>query len=60
MGFLKPRRLDKEAIEKRVREFPDAAEVEGVTPLNPGFFKLERMRRAGVAVKGKTRTKLKG
>jgi hypothetical protein len=41
---LKPRELDPEAIAKRVAEFPAAKAVEGVTPLNPGFFQLERMR----------------
>ena len=34
---------------------------EVVTPLNPGFFQLERMRTAGVAKKrGKTRAKVRG
>lgn len=61
MGFLKPRDLDKAAIAQRVAEFPEAVAVEGVTPLNPGFFQLERMRRVdGAKAKSKMRTELKG
>jgi hypothetical protein len=53
--LLKPREIDSEAIETRVREFPDAPAIEGVTPLNTGFFKLERMRMAGPQGKVKLR-----
>jgi hypothetical protein len=61
VGFLKPHELDAEAIAKRVAEFPEAKAVEGVTPLNPGFFKLERMRMASAPKeKSKTRTELEG
>jgi hypothetical protein len=61
VGFLKQRELDKEEIAKRVAEFPAAPGVEGVTPLNPGFFQLERMRQSnGAKEKSKIRTELEG
>lgn len=59
MEFMEPRVIDEEEIAKQVAEFPAAPAVEGVTPLNPGFFQIERMRLAG-AEKSKTRTELKG
>ena len=37
------------------------AYLEGVTPLNPGFFALERMRAAGAGkARGKARRKVRG
>lgn len=50
------RKLDKEKIARAVAEFPKAPEVEGVHPLNPGFFQLERMRMASAS----KQIKLKG
>lgn len=44
MAFLKPRKLDKDEIAERVAASSPAPIVEHVTPLNPGFFQLERMR----------------
>jgi hypothetical protein len=31
-------------IEKRKRNLPEEKQFEGVTPLNPGYFEMERIR----------------
>lgn len=61
--FVLRKRPDPAKIAARVKRLAREAEpVEGVQPLNPGFFALERMRSATVpkkraAVRGKLRDK---
>lgn len=53
-------RPDTERIAARVARFvDDAPRDRNVTPLNPGFFLLQRMRAAGVKKRGKLRAKLR-
>ena len=48
-------------LERRLKALPEADIPEGVQPLNPGFFLLERMRtQPGARAKQARKTKLKG
>jgi len=56
------RKPDAERIAARIARFADKAPVvPHVTPLNPGFFQLERMRASSATKKhGKVRAKVRG
>jgi hypothetical protein len=56
------RKPDHAKIAARVARFADVAPVvPHVTPLNPGFFQLERMRASSATKKrGKVRAKVRG
>jgi hypothetical protein len=44
MGFLRPRKLDKEKIAARVAAAPEIERTPNVAPLAADFFKLQAMR----------------